>query len=657
MFQMRKASIFILFLLLACSKDAPVPEEPAIVNYTVAVSASEGGSVNSPGGSYAQNSTITLTANAADGFVFSGWSGDVTGTTNPLSYSVTADASIVANFIRSNYSFNVQSSGQGSVAQELVSSAKSKTDYESGSTVRLTATPEAGWLFYRWEGLSRGFIDAATGQQEVSVDFDNPIDVEVNSSINATGTFEQIITEDDNPTSGVGKWKIRKKSVSSKSDKSLLVECDITEIIFRTDATFSIITSTATISGQYVFDSNTSVSLTQSNSPFGTITNIVISNSFISFSIDINNGCNDDLDGDKDEDYDEDTDTSLPPVISLVGSSTINLGVEDTFTDPGATASDNIDGDLTSSITSSGTVDTSTEGTYTIVYSVSDVAGNVASVSRTVIVSLDLPPNIILTGSATINIFVGETFTDSGATATDNEDGDLTASITSSGEVNTSTAGTYNIIYLVTDSAANTASVTREVIVNTSLDTTPPVITLTGAPTINLSVGDTFTDPGATATDNIDGNITSSIITSGTVNTSSGGAYTIVYSVSDVAGNTASIQRTVIVITVVSSYSISVTASSNADYTLSGTDANGAVSGDDVSITINAGDTLNFNVDAASHPFYIKTAQGTGTDNQASGVSNNGATNGTVTWTPTTAGTYYYQCSAHNGMYGTITVQ
>ena len=104
-------------------------------------------------------------------------------------------------------------------------------------------------------------------------------------------------------------------------------------------------------------------------------------------------------------------------------------------------------------------------------------------------------------------------------------------------------------------------------------------------------------------------------------------------------------------------YSISVTASSNSDYTLSGTDANGSVSGDDVSITISAGDTLNFNVDAANHPFYIKTAQGTGTDNQVSNVTNNGATNGTVTWTPTTAGTYYYQCSAHDGMYGTITVQ
>ena len=104
-------------------------------------------------------------------------------------------------------------------------------------------------------------------------------------------------------------------------------------------------------------------------------------------------------------------------------------------------------------------------------------------------------------------------------------------------------------------------------------------------------------------------------------------------------------------------YSISVTASSNYDYTLSGTDVNGTVSGDDASITINAGDTLNFTVDAASHPFYIKTVQGTGTDNQVSNVTNNGATSGVVNWTPTAAGTYYYQCSVHDGMYGTITVQ
>ena len=106
-----------------------------------------------------------------------------------------------------------------------------------------------------------------------------------------------------------------------------------------------------------------------------------------------------------------------------------------------------------------------------------------------------------------------------------------------------------------------------------------------------------------------------------------------------------------------STYSISVTASSDNDYTLVGTDANGEVNGNDPSITMSVGETISFSVNAASHPFYIKTVQGGGTSDQVSGVSNNGTTNGVVSWAPTAAGTYYYQCSAHNGMYGVITVQ
>ena len=106
-----------------------------------------------------------------------------------------------------------------------------------------------------------------------------------------------------------------------------------------------------------------------------------------------------------------------------------------------------------------------------------------------------------------------------------------------------------------------------------------------------------------------------------------------------------------------STYSISVTASSNNDYTLVGTDANGEVNGNDPSITMSVGETISFSVNAASHPFYIKTVQGGGTSDQVSGVSNNGTTNGVVSWAPTAAGTYYYQCSDHNGMYGEITVQ
>ena len=65
---------------------------------------------------------------------------------------------------------------------------------------------------------------------------------------------------------------------------------------------------------------------------------------------------------------------------------------------------------------------------------------------------------------------------------------------------------------------------------------------------------------------------------------------------------------------------------------------------------------LEDDVNASGHPFYLKTVQGTGTANTISGVTNNGTTNGTVSWTPTQAGTYYYICSLHAGMVGTITV-
>ena len=105
------------------------------------------------------------------------------------------------------------------------------------------------------------------------------------------------------------------------------------------------------------------------------------------------------------------------------------------------------------------------------------------------------------------------------------------------------------------------------------------------------------------------------------------------------------------------SYAIAVTANSSADYTLSGEDRNGDVSGNDPNLTFKVGDEVTFSVNAANHPFYLKTSAGTGTGNQISGVANNGTTSGNVVWTPAEAGTYYYQCSAHSGMVGTIIIE
>lgn len=74
-----------------------------------------------------------------------------------------------------------------------------------------------------------------------------------------------------------------------------------------------------------------------------------------------------------------------PPVISLKGNATVNVSIGETFTDPGATASDNADVELSHKIVVTGTVDTSTYGTYTLTYNVADSEMNAAvPVTRTV---------------------------------------------------------------------------------------------------------------------------------------------------------------------------------------------------------------------------------------------------------------------------------
>ena len=104
-------------------------------------------------------------------------------------------------------------------------------------------------------------------------------------------------------------------------------------------------------------------------------------------------------------------------------------------------------------------------------------------------------------------------------------------------------------------------------------------------------------------------------------------------------------------------YTINVTSPDSDDYILNGKDKNGVIEGRDPTIIIKLGDTLTFEVDAYGHPFYLKTVQGLGTNDLVTGVDNNGAESGTVIWKPIKKGTFFYQCSLHNGMYGEIIVE
>lgn len=156
--------------------------------------------------------------------------------------------------------------------------------------------------------------------------------------------------------------------------------------------------------------------------------------------------------------------TRLPdttaPVITINGGDVIVIKGS-IYNDEGATAFDEIDGVV--DVVIIGVVDISTLGIYTIIYSATDSAGNVATKTRQVTVKeIDdtTPPTLTLNGGNII-LNVGEEYTEQGAQAFDNRDGDIDVEI--SGEVITSQIGIYIITYTAIDSAGNSASIDRRV--------------------------------------------------------------------------------------------------------------------------------------------------------------------------------------------------
>jgi hypothetical protein len=171
------------------------------------------------------------------------------------------------------------------------------------------------------------------------------------------------------------------------------------------------------------------------------------------------------------------TDTEKP-VITINGDNPLETVIGNSYIEYGATASDNVDGTITPIVVLNN-VDTNLVGTYSIIYRATDKAGNFAEATRIVSVvaqsttSDTTSPVITLNRDSSITLELGEEYTELGATATDNEDGDLTSEIIISSNVNNSTIGTYQVNYTVSDSAGNSANATRTVIVE---DTTAPLI-------------------------------------------------------------------------------------------------------------------------------------------------------------------------------------
>jgi len=227
---------------------------------------------------------------------------------------------------------------------------------------------------------------------------------------------------------------------------------------------------------------------------------------------------------------------TTPPIITLLGDNLITIEVGTTYNDAGATASDDKDGNITGSIVIVNSVDSNILGSYTVTYNVSDSSGNPATeVIRTVNVVDTALPVITLLGDNPINISVNTNYDDAGATANDNYDGDITNNIVTVNPVDVNIIGTYYVTYNVVDSSGNSAiEIIRTVNI---VDISTPIISLLGDNPITIEVGTPYTDAGATAIDDVDGDISGNIVVVNNVNSNILGTYTVTYNVFDSSGN------------------------------------------------------------------------------------------------------------------------
>lgn len=234
-----------------------------------------------------------------------------------------------------------------------------------------------------------------------------------------------------------------------------------------------------------------------------------------------------------------------PPVLTLLGQDPATVQCGSVYTDAGVSAIDDVDGDITHRVVRTitfganvvGSVNTSVLGTYTILYEVSDNAGQAATpVMRSVDVVDTAIPVITLNGQSSVVVECSAGFTDPGATAADTCDGTITVAV--AGAVNTDSPGVYPLVYSATDSQGNVAvEVTRTV---TVVDTTLPVITLNGNIAVALECGTPYLDAGATVTDSCD--TTVEVVVDNPVEPGVPGVYSVLYNAVDASGN-AAVQR------------------------------------------------------------------------------------------------------------------
>ena len=229
------------------------------------------------------------------------------------------------------------------------------------------------------------------------------------------------------------------------------------------------------------------------------------------------------------------------PIITLTGGDEIDAECGTAFTDPGVKATVK-DEDISNLIETSGSVNTSKLGQYELEYKVKYKKRKVTK-RRIVNVVDHTGPVITLNGDAKVVVPSSiDEYQEPGATAVDACDGDVSSDIkTKMEQVNDYT---WKVTYTVKDSHDNESTAEREVCLQ---DTEAPQITLNGDADITIKEQEKYEDPGVTAVDDRDGDITDQVVKEGYVDVYRSGTYTVTYTATDSSGNTAQATRNVTV--------------------------------------------------------------------------------------------------------------